>query len=306
MKNISRIIWKCKKKIVNEILYSKSRRKAIVQREIDRINNINDEFALYQGKLRKEKIIVSLTSYGKRIKTVHFSINCLMHQSVLPDNIVLYLSDEERSDPLTKELNTLVRRGLIIRYVKDIKAHKKYYYAMKEFPNDIIITIDDDVIYHADLIEELMVSYQKKTLAVHAMRSHKMLIKNGLLQRYNNWDLESRYTRKPVMDLLPTGVGGVLYPPHLLPKETFDLEMIQKLAPYADDIWLKAMELLSDVPTVIASKKYRPIIEVDGTQENALNHINVNEGLNDKQLEAVFDHYNLWGKLGVTGLDLKK
>lgn len=306
MENISRFIWKFKKKIVTDILYSKFRRKSIVQREIERISNINDEFALYQGIPRKEKIIVSLTSYGKRIKTVHFPINCLMHQSVLPDNIVLYLSDEEQNNPLTKELNTLVKKGLIIRYVKDIKAHKKYYYAMNEFPNDIIITIDDDVIYHADLIEELMVSYHKNVFAVHTMRSHRMLVKNRLLRRYNDWELESRYTKKPVMDLVSTGVGGVLYPPHILPEETFELEMIQKLSPYADDIWLKAMELLSDVPTVLASKKYRPIIEVNGTQEKALNHINVNEGLNDKQLKSVFDHYYLWGKLGTIGLDLNK
>ncbi|UAK16379.1 hypothetical protein [Sporolactobacillus terrae] len=303
MQNIIRTIWKFKKKIVNKIFYSKSRRKTIVQREIDRMSNISDEFALYQGNPRKGRVIVSLTSYGKRIKTVHYSINCLMHQSVLPDYIVLYLSNEEQNNQLTKELTTLVKKGLIIRYVKDIKAHTKYYYAMKEFPNDIIITIDDDIIYDADLIEELIVSYQKKKFAVHAMRGHRMLVKSGLLQRYNDWELESRYTRMPVMDLLPTGVGGVLYPPHLLPEETFDLDMIQKLSPYADDIWLKAMELLSEVPTVIASKKYRPIIEADGTQEKALNHINVNEALNDKQLEAVFNHYDLWKKLGAIGLN---
>ena len=39
------------------------------------------------------------------------------------------------------------KRGLTIRFCEDLKAHKKYYYAFKEYPDDIVITVDDDVIY---------------------------------------------------------------------------------------------------------------------------------------------------------------
>lgn len=52
------------------------------------------------------------------------------------------------------------------------------------------------------------------------------------------------------MDLLATGVGGILYPPHCMDNRLFDIEKIQQLCLYGDDIWLKAMQLLSGTPVV--------------------------------------------------------
>ena len=50
-----------------------------------------------QGEATKEtpKIVVSLTSYGERVGTVHTVIRALLHQTHRPDKIVLYLSNKE-------------------------------------------------------------------------------------------------------------------------------------------------------------------------------------------------------------------
>ena len=46
---------------------------------------------------RKEKIIVSLTTYNKRINTVFLTIESIFEQTVKPDKIVLWLDKNEFS-----------------------------------------------------------------------------------------------------------------------------------------------------------------------------------------------------------------
>ena len=73
------------------------------------------------------------------------------------------------------------------------------------------------------------------------------------------------------------GVGGVLYPPKLLPKETFDEYKIRKLCLFADDLWLKAIEnkhKIKVVKTWNGDKLFKYFITVDGSQEVGLRKIN--------------------------------
>lgn len=42
-----------------------------------------------------------------------------------------------------------------------MRAHGKYHYAMQDFPNSIIVTVDDDMIYPNDTIESLWNAHVK-------------------------------------------------------------------------------------------------------------------------------------------------
>ena len=46
----------------------------------------------------KPKIIVSLTSYGRRVKNVHYTIISLLRQTIKPDIIVLWLDNSNWDD----------------------------------------------------------------------------------------------------------------------------------------------------------------------------------------------------------------
>ena len=48
----------------------------------------------------------------------------------IPDNLLGYYNKKQLE---------------IIFVEEDLRSHKKYYYAFKEYQNDIIITIDDDI-----------------------------------------------------------------------------------------------------------------------------------------------------------------
>mgnify|MGYP000808865909 FL=1 len=100
-------------------------------------------------KKREQKIIVSLTSFPKRIDTLWITVETLLRQSMKPDEIILWLAEEQFNgiDSLPKALLEQQKRGLTIRFCDDLRSHKKYYYTMQEYPRDIVILVDDDMFY---------------------------------------------------------------------------------------------------------------------------------------------------------------
>ena len=94
-------------------------------------------------------VIVSLTTFPTRINRVWIVIECMLRQTYKPDRIILWLSKEqfECLDKLPKSLLKLQSRGLEIKFCnEDLRSHKKYFYSIKKYPCDILITVDDDVI----------------------------------------------------------------------------------------------------------------------------------------------------------------
>ena len=74
---------------------------------------------------------------------------------MLPDRIVLWLAESQFSvHILPRDFDALVASGLEIRYVDDLRSHKKYFYMLQEQKEDeLVITFDDDIIYHHRIIE---------------------------------------------------------------------------------------------------------------------------------------------------------
>lgn len=239
-----------------------------------------------------KRIIITLTTIPSRIKSVQIVIARLFNQSLKPNKIILYLGkDEFKNMKFPKLLQKEIKNGLIVKYCEDIKPHKKYFFTMKSFPNDIIITVDDDFWYSKKLIEKLYNSYLKHPKAVSCMHCTQMQKdKNSNFLPYTKWTI-AKETNTERFDYFPIGVGGVLYPPNSLNKEVFNIENIKKMCLFADDIWLKAMELLNKTPVVLVEmiKKFKYI---PASQEVALWKTNLNESKNDKQLNDVFNFYN--------------
>lgn len=245
---------------------------------------------------RKKKIIVSVTSYKKRMKKLHICIKSIFLQSVQPDKIILYLHVNDK-EYVTRELYGLEKSGLEIRFVdEDLKPHKKYYYAMREFPDDIIITVDDDAMYSSKLIENLLKTHYIYPKYIIAARGR--MIDFDILSRkfkpYDEWNLNTR-ENIPSMKLLATGVGGVLYPPRVLDYSILLNKKEIKKYIETDDLWLKAVEIVSEVPTVLCSKKVdMNRIDIEEVQKDGLFNTNTGEfGTNDKNWKRLAKQFEL-------------
>lgn len=246
---------------------------------------------------RKHKIIVSLTSFPARIRTIHLVFERIFKQTLLADEVHLYLSKLQfplLEKDLTNELLGYRRLGLHIKWVEeDIRPHKKYYYVMQTNPEDLIITIDDDLIYDLDLIEKLYLSYLDFPHAVSAMRTHLITFdEKNSINPYRQWKNQySGLISEPSMLLFSTSGAGTLYPPKCMHKELFNMQNIVELCVNADDLWLKVMQIMNNTPTVLVQPCKR-LVYVDGTQEVSLKMTNMYENENDIQLKAIIDSYN--------------
>ncbi len=264
-------------------------------------------FVVAQKKKKKiedsnKKLIASLTSYGKRIHSVHLAIETILNQTKKVHKLLLWLSEDEFNlDNLPKDLRNLHENHLIeIKFCKDIKSYKKLIPTLELYPDDIIITFDDDVLYDKELVEKLYEEYLKSPQTIHCARGHKILFdSNSNIMPYNKWHHVSDNFIEDY-DIFPTGAGGILYPPNCFDKDITNENLFLNLAPNADDIWFKAMTLVNNRKSKILpqdNKKYANVINIDGTQENSLYYKNLYEGLNDKYINEVFNHCKLNKKL---------
>ena len=243
-------------------------------------------------KKRQEKIIVSLTSYPKRIGTVWITIETLMRQSMKPDEIILWLAKEqfENIEDLPQELKEQQKRGLTIRFCDDLRSHKKYYYVLQENPNDIVILFDDDMFYPYDTIKKLYQLHRRRPKDICCITSQ--IIEPSFSSCPSLWrnpNLNERIEGSERAQIF-TGSGS-LFVPGALPEETFDKELLMKLCPYADDLWITFMAYKKGTK-ITSLRKWRPFpITIYGTSEGSLWFLNGQDGKNDEQWMHLKEFY---------------
>ncbi len=195
-------------------------------------------------------LIVSLTSFPAALGCAAQAIRSILEGTVLPDKILLYLTASQFPDRvLPDEIEAIEAnepRFEVRFWEENIRSYTKLVPALHDFPEDIIITIDDDVRYDRRLVEMLMKVHGKYPDAIVGHRVRRIEFdREGNLKPYGKWKRykKERYvlrSLKPNYRNLATGVGGVLYPPHSLDPEMLVPELFMKLAPTVDDIWLWA------------------------------------------------------------------
>lgn len=245
------------------------------------------------------EIIVSLTTIPSRINTVWLTIESIFRQEYKPDKIILWLGSELFKDiTIPNKIIDLQKKGLEVRYCDDLICHTKYYYTLKENPNAIIITIDDDILYPKTMISELVHTYLMNKDCIVCHRAHEITIdENYNINEYNKWNYESKGVSGPSNTLLQTGVSGVLYPPGSLNEEVLNKEVFMELCPKADDIWLKCMALLNNTPIIKVKSKSKHFPVIGGTQEVALWKSNVKNNGNDVQLNNILNKYKIKSRI---------
>lgn len=238
--------------------------------------------------------IVSLASYSKRIPTLHICLNSIFSQTLMPKKVILYLDNSVYPSEIPQEVTSYIKKGLEINFVNnEIASHNKYFYTFKKYSNEIIITVDDDVIYDKNTFFNLIKTHQKYPDAVCATRVTLMMFdKNNKIMPYKDWISEYDLICYPSKRLLAVGVGGILYPPHIFTDEVLNKKIIKKLALTADDIWLKFMQLKNNIPVVWTGQIPQHPTQIPKTRKDGLWH-NINKYKNDEYIQNLVIYYNL-------------
>lgn len=271
------------------------------QKEIQRKYHVNyrhpRESGINHMEQRERKVIISLTSFPERIPYVHKAICSMLHQRYKPDMVILWLAEPQfpgKEMDLPRKLLSLCKYGLTIKWVeKDIKPYKKLIPALREFPEDIIVTADDDVYWPVDHLSKLIHALQERPNEIHCHQITRIRFENGSFdsaKRSPEMYGSSKYCNKLV------GVGGVAYPPHCLGAEVFNEKAFLELAPTSDDIWFWAMALKNGTKIHWIENPDAELLYVEGTQEKTpclCKTNDVGERPFKKHLNAVIERYSL-------------
>jgi len=255
---MSNIIYKFNKLILN-LLYDRCTQK-------------------FSGVDDTSDIIVSLTSFPARIDKVHKVIKTLLNQSVRPKKVILWLAEDEfpnKDADLPQQLLDLKKYGLTISYCENLFSHKKYYGTLRDYPECDLITVDDDVFYPENMIENLIKGRKQHPGCICANICNLFqLDDDGDVYSYDKWDYiyDTSYASIAVF---PVGMGGVLYSRGLLNKEVLNADTMKETAKTVDDLWLRAMGILNKSKAVVCNDLKKPYFTLFGTKKNALYHRNV-------------------------------
>lgn len=243
----------------------------------------------------QRRLVVTLTTFDKRIDDVYLCIESLLHQSLRPNRLMLWLSEEEfpRSRPLPAMLLRQQARGLEIHYCpRDIGPYKKLIPALSLCPNDLLVTVDDDVMYPVDTLDLLYRAHLHYPKAVVANHAHQLIRdRHGRVMPYRKWP-KGVQVSTPTSDVFPVGIGGVLYPPGALHPDVMKENIFMSQSPGADDIWFKAMAVKAGTLAFVAPN-HRPWLKrylfIESSQIFALKRLNkCSVTGNDAKLAAVF------------------
>jgi Glycosyl transferase family 2 len=246
---------------------------------------------------KQDAIVVSVTSYPARIGTLYQTLESLFRQTVKPEIIHVWLADEEfPGQVLPSSLVRLRKRGVRIDFVSEnLRPYKKLYYALQEYPDSTIITIDDDVVYPPYWFEQMLKVSQRHPQDILCYRGHDLrAVEPNKLMAYNELKNKPCYGTGSSYELMPTGVSGVLYPPDSLHEEVLNKSLFMTIAPSNDDIWFKCCALLNKTKSrrVLAQNVHFSMIQ--GSQTTSLYHTNVLMKKNDEQLKKAFDYFGLY------------
>jgi hypothetical protein len=183
-------------------------------------------------------LVVSLTSYGKRIGTVYLAIESIGRGRLRPSRIMLWLDDQAAFDSPPATIRRLMQRGLDVQLCENYGPHKKYYpylQCVEKFEAPLV-TADDDVFYPHKWLEELAHAFQQYPDAVNCYRAHVMTIDRRGIGKYENWRLVTSTATNA--HHVATGVAGIIYPPAFLKALKNAGNGFVETCPKADDLWL--------------------------------------------------------------------
>lgn len=234
----------------------------------------------------KSDVVISFTSFPERIQDVWKVVRSLKNQSILPHKIILWLSNQQFPSKkfipkrLLQEVDELFEIHLVDG---DIRSHKKYFYSITQFPDRPIVTCDDDIYYHPNMLKSLLDCSKIYPNCIIANIAEQYGYECGKLLPYLRWKKDVKAYSD--CNLVQIGAGGVLYPVDSLHKMVLRKDIFMQIIPLADDIWLNCMARLRGTKVVKSGMDVLPLPIISSAP--TLTSVNCDENMNDKQISAL-------------------
>jgi len=238
-------------------------------------------------------VVLSLTSWPPRAKTLPLVLLTILEQTLRPAMIYVWLSHDDQDMISNEHREFFTKHGVEFKAVDDLIAHKKWLPLLELGQTDSFVIADDDTYYPKDWFDYLVSEAAQYPDCIVAHRCHKIKVNHdNIPEAYVDWEKGVNGSSGNSHLVFPTGCGGVVIHPKAISEEFRRRDLIEKLCPLADDIWLKAAYLQSGFKCRKSHYSF-PCLDYPGTRESGLAVKNVDQGANDQQLKDVFDYFNL-------------
>jgi hypothetical protein len=213
-------------------------------------------------------IYISLTSIFKNQNILLKTLQSIIAQTKIPDKIFLYLSEapyildtgfinRKISDNNLLNFLEINKKIIQVSWVENEGSYRKLLPLLKEKWNEncIIITIDDDTIYHNKLIENLVEDYNKQKCVI-SYRGY--MLKMNKLEEFDY--LKRINCDKKYIFNFPTGKGGILYKPEFFHKTSdliFNKNIYLKYCSKQDDIWFYILRIKNNISCYLDNKPFQ-------------------------------------------------
>lgn len=242
------------------------------------------------------ELVISMATYPARYDSAVLALESILRQTMKPNKILLWIAADENPDRIVpRQFLPFESKGVQVCFTDiPLKPHNKSFHTAKIDADRYIITVDDDILYSEKLVERLYTTYrtQPANTIVCELAHRIQLDASGIPKPYDQWDWESKGISGPSHLLMSKGAGGVLYPPCFFRDGYFDVNTIRKTCLYADDLWLKFQEILSDYMVVKTNAYAKNVYTTSkGSQRVSLASKNNGENRNNLQLKNLIEAF---------------
>lgn len=199
-------------------------------------------------QITNDTLIVSMTSWPRRIKYVAKALFSILKQNVDKKfyHLVLVLAESEfpnKEKDLPENLRLMIDNELIelIWYKRNILSHKKLMPTLAKYPENPILVCDEDIIRPEGWLKTFIEDHKKfPTDILVGGCVFDIAFDNGKFNPIKRFKFDDpRCAGKVIKNRRPAnGFGGVLYPAHTFTdKRFYNEDLMMKLSEYSDESW---------------------------------------------------------------------
>jgi hypothetical protein len=231
--------------------------------------------------------VVSLTTYGARIRTVYLVIESIAMGTLLPSRVILWVDDENLFNHLPRTIRRLMHRGLEVKLCPNYGPHTKYYpYIATEDRFDVaLVTADDDQLYPKQWLEGLAAAFRDEPAVVNCYQCRAISVQGNSVSPYRQW--QETNAKDASFRQVALGVWGVIYPPAFLRVLKNTGAAFKNCCPTADDLWLHVQALRAGYKVRQITAGPAVPLAIPGTEGMGLWRSNYSGG-NDRQIAATY------------------
>jgi len=248
---------------------------------------------------RRCDAVVSLTSIPSRLPLIEATLKSLMRQTLAPRRIMLNLPRFSRREGVAYEVPAFLTgiEAVSIRWCEDVGPATKLLPSLAaEVPGAPIIVVDDDRIYPASLVADLMAAAERDPASAFCMSG--WVVPSDLVDRPTTvWSnlrmlppapIRARRLSKPLAVDIVQGLSGYLVRPSFFDlAAVVDYSQAPREAFFVDDVWVSAHCQARRFVIPAARANYQPKLHRGFYGRTSLGRINRGPGPDSRRNNSI-------------------